>query len=574
MIKKPGAFISGLGRHNIRSIGKDLGMDKLNDIGNSLDGHEAAHTVFNNLTNTLGDLGLKSGEKVVFKLIDSTVNGLLNNNNPNSVLSGSNLLNSLGINNCSVYRTKYHIGQPTTKKIKNQLNTPLVVLNKKSLATDLKDYQSHDKRKQLVSTSGFNEKGFTFFLEDTFLQIKDLIKLFDKDKRIKQNILKNKNGIRNVYGCIYNTCLNLKIRSSMNYYTTSLQIHLIKMNDIHDDPRQLLEQITNNNFDKVIEKIDVNKNLRGNEQDDDELLEKNISKSNLKKTIKNSLIEKIKRFGTHRARIADRGKIPEDEQYTDPQLSNKNNRFASSFCTSIKTQLNDSILFKDRAKIVHTWCHKMNPGSIWDFTLVHHFGKGIHLNYLYDIELLNENNCVGYFLVLEQLGDRRATLIRISNNDKFDGNGPSSLRYSFEHSITYLGIEDDDASYEDDAKPSVYKTKRREEDFAENSEFSKTFTPDREPAFHVNHDDIDHGMSEANNKKNKKKKKYILEYNASVLPSEDMLETMKQKFENIGFDPNSVDYDDVGRNVGKPPSSGEYEGTEDQDILDLDNEGN
>lgn len=278
----------------------------------------------------------------------------------------------------------------------------------------------------------------------------------------------------------------------------------------------------------------------------------------------------IREKGSHRSKISDRGKIPEDEQYTDPDIENLKNRFSASFSTSLKTKLTDSILFKDRAKIVHTWHHVMNPGSMWDFKITHHYGRGIHMNYLYDIENINPENCVGYFLVVEQVGDSRATIIRKSDKDKFDGYWPSSLRYSFEHAITYLGVEDDDADFESDAKPSVYKVKRREDDFAENSEFSKIFTPDREATFNIDYDKIQ--LLEHQSNEEISEKKFLLEYNNAVIPSFAELENLKEKYGNIGLE---VDLDDLGRNINKPPSESDYEGTEGQklgDILDFDNE--
>jgi hypothetical protein len=578
------AFASSAGRHNPKSIGRDMKINKLKNLGkNQESNHLKAHDVLDNITKIFGKAGLKSGEHLAIKLIEAGITSITNSNDKTTILTGSQIIEGIGENKSTIYKTNFHCGQPTTKKVKRQANTPLATINKKVLATDLKDYQSHRKRLQLNSKSGFNQKTYCFLMEDTFLTVKNLVKLFDKDKRIKENILKNVNGFRNVYGCIYKTELNVKIISSMDYYSTYIKIHLIKINDIHDNPRKLLTEITNNITSTKLKK-DTKKNkkkLRGvvDEVIDEakniaknigkEEADKLIDKSNLPKETKQTMKTMIQENGTHRAKISDLGKIPEDEQYSDPPVTDKRNKFSCSFCTSTKTKLTDSVLFKDRAKIIHTWGHIMSPGSIWDFNITQHFGKGIFLNYLYDIEKINEEYPAGYFLVVEHMGDKRATVIRKKDNDKFDGNGPSELRYSFENKITYIGIENDDSDFEDDAVPCVYKVKRREEDFIENSEFSKIFTPDRESTFNVDFDDIQ--LLKHQTKEETENRNYYLEYNSSVMPSPSMLENIKQKYSNLGFNNKSVSVDDLKYNLDNPPSEKEYEGTEgNEDELNLD----
>lgn len=284
--------------------------------------------MLNAVSGVLGGLGVKTGERLAFKLVDSAVNTMLNNDNQNSVLSGSNSncnISDIGTNKASIYRTRYHIGKPTTKEIIRQLNTPLVVKNRKVLASDSKDYQSHRKRKQLNSQSGFNQKTFTFLLEDTFMQIKDLVKLFDKDKRIRSNILKNKNGLRNVYGCIYNNELKLIIKSSMDYYSTSIQIHLVKINDIYDDPRQLLKEITNNREDNVNQKKsiveetkeDVKNSIRKKAKSS---LEEVIESSNIKKEIKTTLKEDIIVQLVWKPFKSNIRTLPDDIWFSDPLI--------------------------------------------------------------------------------------------------------------------------------------------------------------------------------------------------------------------------------------------------------------
>ena len=82
------------------------------------------------------------------------------------------------------------------------------------------------------------------------------------------------------------------------------------------------------------------------------------------------------------------GKILEDEQYTDPNHDPKN-KITSSFEVSLKTQLTDSLIFNEECSIVKSWYKKLEPGSIWEFNLTYHLGKGIHINTLYDYSFKN-----------------------------------------------------------------------------------------------------------------------------------------------------------------------------------------
>jgi hypothetical protein len=94
------------------------------------------------------------------------------------------------------------------------------------------------------------------------------------------------------------------------------------------------------------------------------------------------------------------GKILEDDQYSDPDTNNTKNRIATNFLTSLKCKLTDSVCFQDEAIIVHRWQRTLSPGSIWEFNLHHHLGKGIHLNQIYDFSMKNKDHRSGYFYVL------------------------------------------------------------------------------------------------------------------------------------------------------------------------------
>ena len=535
----------------------------------SSENHNEGYNYFQDFTNYFKIGGSKIGEQAVLKIVDAGIQSITNSLNEQTSLTGLTHVSNLGVNTSTITKTVYHIGKPTTTKIKNQLRTPLVEFCNKSLAESSKDYIQHSKRKHLTLKTGFEQKGFSFLLEDTFLRVSDLLTLFGKDKNIKQNILKNKNGLRNVYGCLYNTELNLKLSSGIDYYSSYIKIHLIKVTDNHDDVRTLVSEITNNG----VHRTPVNKNSDEDKKDSNlrtklkdqalkftqEKTEEAIKKSNIPKDLKNFLLkERLKNEGSLRGKASDFGKINDDEQYTEPSpsLLDKTNKFSVNFDTSIRTKLTDSIQFRDRAKIIHTWHKILTPGSIWDFNLIQHFGQGIHLNYLYDIENLNNDHPVSYCIVIEHFGDRKAKLIRKKDNDVFFGYGPSRLRVEFKHSVKYLGIQKDDALDSMDPTPCVYKTKKNDNDFEERSSFYDLFTPDREPRFNVNFESIQ--MIE-DNKLTGKTKDFLLQYDETVIPSDNLLDALKENYQNRGFKGDHLTEDDLNRSF--PNENDEYEGT-------------
>lgn len=113
------------------------------------------------------------------------------------------------------------------------------------------------------------------------------------------------------------------------------------------------------------------------------------------------------------------GKIPEDDPYTDSQIFDEPNKFSVNFNTSLRSKVTNYIQFLDRASLVHTWQRILSPGSKLDFTLEHH--KGSHLNYLFDIEFLNESHPVSYIFVSEYFGDRRAQIKNKVSDDSYYG---------------------------------------------------------------------------------------------------------------------------------------------------------
>lgn len=327
------------------------------------------------------------------------------------------------------------------------------------------------------------------------MSVKDFIKFYDKDPLIKKNLLKRHSIIHYFYGAVYSLKNQLKLINDMNFYNISVKIHLVKILDIHDDPRQLIQKITNNKLDNIPDINDLKKdnkdskqndkgksktklsdNLRGNFKDFSKYVSRKLmDKSNINPEAK-KFFNKV--LGSHFrswSRSLDLSQIPEDQQSSDPYITDLSNKFSVNFSVSLNTEWTDSINFNDQARIVNTWNRILTPGSTWEFNLTHHFGKGLNLNYLYDIESVNSNHLVilCFVFVLESFGDKRGKIIRRKDEGASNGYSLVVLRCDFNHQITYLGKESD---HVDDDITVVSKRKRKDTDFIESSLFNQSIS--------------------------------------------------------------------------------------------------
>lgn len=589
-------FVSKKGRHTSKSLGKDMHLDKLSKIDQtgqtlSTKDHKAVNDIIGNAKDILTSTGLKYGEKLVGAAIETGINTLINHADEQSALSALTSVNGLGVNNNTRTKQHVHIGPTTIKRIERQLNTPLIERVSKELSSTDKDYQEHNQRKNLTIKNGFNEKCFTFFMEDTYLRVKDLLEIFGQNPGIEKSLKEkcfNKHGVVDIYGCVCNVENEFKFKNILNFYSVQCELHLVKITDIHDDVRTLITEITNNktsgNTIEPSESSSKGQDLKSKLRGEAKKFAKDVAtdiatdiamdlidKSNIflegKKKLRDILQDKLSKEGTHRG--SDFGRLPEDEQYSDPQVENRGNKFNISFDTSLATKLQDSVQFNDRAKILKTWHKSLSPGSIWEFSLTQHFGKGIHLNFLYDIKNLNDEHPAQYIFVLETFGDLKSSVSRKEDADLFCGYGPGKLNVDFKHKLNYIGKSEDTFDFNHNPTPTLYRVKKRDDDYVENSELAKVFHPNREIRFHIPFDEIQ--IYEDGASKKSRSKPYLLQYDANIVPENSLMDSIQFSYKNHGYDGKNLTEDDAEFNLDIPPSheKDEYEGTE-GDVLDLD----
>jgi hypothetical protein len=177
-------------------------------------------------------------------------------------------------------------------------------------------------------------------MQDTYFTVDDSLKLY------------NSKAKTDLYGCIYKTKNQFKFMSKLDFYDTSLRLHLVKLTDQNKNVRELINDTTNNKLsvDKTSFDFDFDEGKPIVEED-----------ANL--------------FTRHKPSIK-YGKILEDDQYSDPNTTDLKNIITTNFLTSLECKLTDSIRFRDEARIVHTWERTLTPGSICEFNIENHLGKG------------------------------------------------------------------------------------------------------------------------------------------------------------------------------------------------------
>lgn len=504
-------------------------LNKNDKFSNAFNKASSAYSTFQSALNAVR-IGA-AGVSVVTGLLPNGENSPTNSNHSSLPFLSNSSITPLGRNEAIYHKTHVHVGRATSKRIHSIADGPFVEKAIKRTSSSLSDYQSHNKRKHLTLTSGFCEKGFTFFLEDTYFSVEDYYEIFDIKNRFAKQLEENKDGVKDIYGCVYKTHNQFKFKNRNSNCTCHIRLHLIKILDIRTNVRSLLQEITHNS---------------------------NQDKSD------------------------SRGRLPKDFQYTDPKLYDTNNKFQVSFLTNLSCSLTQSTKFSERARIVKTWSSTLPPSSIWEFNLTTHLGRGIHLNKINDFYLDDDTTSIvkkitdqlenlkiqkkgvgtktintvrsaidnlfikrgnehpsSYVIALEYLGDRRASIERKADKDIFSGYSCSQIGVEFETFIKYLVSQEDDS-------PLVYKNIQQDRDFEEGSSLAELFCPSRESPFHVPSRNIGSSPTQP----------FRMIYDEILgADTPSFMDNLKQTFKDLGLDPKSVTPDDLDFDYQGPDTS-------------------
>lgn len=572
-------FVSRHGKHTVSSIGRDLNL------------HKYSKYVTNKANDALGkfkmtDSTLHKIDEVVraIKFTADTYTGL-RQNDPNSIINhGYHNLPMISQSSTTnlgregkIYKINSHIGKHTSSRILKLRESPHIIKERKLTADSLRDYQSTVKRKELILQCGFNEKLFSFGAEDTYFSVHDFYEFFDVKKRFEKKIKADTDGITEIFGCVYGTKHKLRIRNQMDLYTSHIKIHLVKITDTRLSVRDLINDFTVTSLQPV-----------------------NAQQLS--------------------------GKIPIDLQYTEPKIYNRSNKFQTSFVGDLSLNLNQISRFYRNAKIIKSWYRSIPAGSILEFDYHHHYGKGVPINRLIEEtdnfleysqmkiaaqnsnlikefqfnvtsvedakekmhpskigaeakklfeqldakKSLSDNNehPVGYVILIESIGDKKAPIQRKEDESIFEGYAPVNLKCEFSTELIFLAEETEDVN---GAKiPLTYTRSKLNFNFDETYEdsnginkFEELFCPNRMEKLHINYKDIqfNNGLGKGG--------PYKLIYDQILSGSGtdlNMLDDMKTILKNLDLDTSNLNPDDLEYNYSKEPN----EASSKDDILDLD----
>ena len=200
---------------------------------------------------SLINIGVRSLTGVALKRVANGIGSLSNAKEETSPLMTHSIRTPMSKNQSYIEYTKAHVGHETSSRLKKMRSSvPNLDYDEKIFASSAKDYIQHDKRKNLMIKGGFNEKTFTFLMEDTYLRVKDYLNLYNQNTEMVKT-LKNRKTKTDLYGCVYRTTNVIKIINKMDHYDTNIRIHLVKLKDQSKSVRDLIKDITNNSSNKA-----------------------------------------------------------------------------------------------------------------------------------------------------------------------------------------------------------------------------------------------------------------------------------------------------------------------------------
>ena len=460
------------GKEVAKDIGKVLSKSKLNtkDLRQVL-----------KLALLVSDTALSSklGPGTFFKLARSS-NSLLGANPP--MVHTNKYTNT---RKGQIKETTLHVGKPIEGRFK--VIPSFHYVNRVSLADTEMDCNDPKKKKELVSSCGFNQRNVIFLDNDPYLSVSNLQRITDAKKHIKEVVeervktqkprkvektrskwARRKTNV-SLHSLVHNIKSTYKIRNLMPEFNVSLIIHVCCMKDTTEcqlGPTEVRKAI-------ILEALDK-KNLQSSLRDD---------------------------------QILTNNEIKEDKEVY----------FKEELKLSIDSVIKKSTVFRDNINCLNTITRRLKPGDRLDFNLIEHFREGINLNKL----TKNKNNeelPSTLFLIIETLGDPRATLRDKQHDLLYNGYSPTKIGFDMRMDISYV------AWNKDRDNPIVIRKEEARLDY-DDEDLGEEYYPSREQKFNVDLSNIQIG----GNLNKKTRYELILEDQSEVIP---MLSEIKTKDDN------------------------------------------
>lgn len=200
------AFVSPLGRHTSRSLGDNLGFSQLHRNVKNLQKGDP-QTSLNNLGRIVENTDkIVAGLKIGRTILGTVLNGAASPSHTGKEripLIATSSQSELGTTNVSYFhKVKAHIGKRSSSKMNQLRNGPFIYRDLKKLSGTQNDYLDDKHRKELLIKKKFNQKTFTFFLEDTFLRIYDLESLIRIENRFGKMLKDTHKEVKDIYAGI------------------------------------------------------------------------------------------------------------------------------------------------------------------------------------------------------------------------------------------------------------------------------------------------------------------------------------------------------------------------------------
>lgn len=493
------AFTTGIGQHNMRSFAKDLGMDKLvkkakaataemNNGGKGLSDKDFINMVPEILnTGSLSDIGIKIGTQVTAKMLDSAFNYIINGPNNNSRKNPSGwTTNTISLKSGKWLTIDGHVGHPNSSRIKKAPSINNLSSTTKILSSSKTDFDN--RRNALDFKCGFNQKKHIFFMEETFMRVKEIERFGEKEieRLVKEKLEERREQIY---------LMGKKVKNWFQFKNMDLKLPCkitIKMCLLKDITKNLLDTIllfTNNENQNLPSKVSILEKKLKEIKEEIVNIQNDESAAKATKTKKtNSLNEKYDKILREKNEIKYKhllGVI--DEKY---QLSNpKYNSYACEFITTKNCELDWYGEFKNNIQVVQYWTRTLEAGDTLNFNMTKHMGKGINLNTFVEHKGMNADHPIGYFFYVEIEGARDCGIIREHKKrgepEPHFGSNPVNIHTEFTHEFTYIKHNDDI-----DETPASYRKESNDGNYLDNTSFANEYQKNRMEKLNVNYESL------------------------------------------------------------------------------------
>jgi hypothetical protein len=475
-----------------------------------LNGNGSIHNNHNNLNkfNKLIDALTKSSNSFSFGNLFLTaastmIDGILHEGTDNIPLIHENESSVVG--ETTNFYTYIVMGSKPNKKLLAFKNGPTCNTLKKDVFNTKEDFLDTGNKRRLYSKAGANQRNITFFSLKTYLTLGDLKILCDYDEKMRML-----------------TEENYRVKDSQMIKERIKKTESIDIKDIKD--KENSEENSEKTIDiKKLKLSQRRKKLRPIKHYSGLLSQVSVL------TIHNEMPVYDVKVRLHLVKFHDASLIVETRRLIEllvgeegvimwgdtlPEISIKERSKGDNFSHQLVTTLDINVTrleaFRRRCKVVKSWTRTIPSGGWWQFTLDEQFKNGIYVNRLHHLSRtgIDSDAPASYFLIAEYIGDPRAIVTRIKDQESFHRvRSPLHVAYDFKMDIVHLS-----KNSESDQILSYQQIQDNHEFLDET--LVNDFYPEREEYLNINYNNIVIDKSKAG-------AEFKLELKSSILETQE-----------------------------------------------------